>query len=232
MDNNEFYKINSGQEVLSIGFPLGSNNLKITKGIISGRDNGKIQTTSPLNKGNSGGPMIINDNIIIGINSSGIMNASNVGFAVPISYFNTVYHKNLLNKKKQLIKLPKLGIEKTNLTDDFCKFYNIKSGILVNYVYKDSICEKIGIKIGDIITKINDNIIDNYGLIEKRWYNEKLSIYDYLKTIKLNGLVKLDWFDGKKFKKCKGKFISFDLNLEKKYYLYEKESIKYSISGG
>ena len=69
--------------------------------------------------------MIIDNNTIIGINSSGIMNASNVGFAVPISYFNTVYHKNLLNKKKQLIKLPKLGIEKTNLTEEFCKFYNM-----------------------------------------------------------------------------------------------------------
>ena len=113
MSSDKFYKIPSGTEVLSIGFPLGRNNLKITKGIISGRDMGKIQTTSPLNPGNSGGPMVIKD-IIIGINSSGIMNASNIGFAVPISYFHTIKKQT-----EKIIKRPSLGLELCKLTPEY-----------------------------------------------------------------------------------------------------------------
>ena len=59
----------------------GQDNLKITQGIISGRDSGLIQTSAGLNKGNSGGPMLLND-IVIGINVSKISNANNIGYAV------------------------------------------------------------------------------------------------------------------------------------------------------
>ena len=41
-------------EVYTIGFPLGSNNIISTKGIISGFQQSKIQTDAALNSGNSG----------------------------------------------------------------------------------------------------------------------------------------------------------------------------------
>ena len=52
-------------------FPLGQENLKYTKGIISGRQKSSIQTDTPINPGNSGGPLLL-DGKVIGINSSHI----------------------------------------------------------------------------------------------------------------------------------------------------------------
>ena len=65
-------KIRSGNEVLAIGFPLGQNSIKITKGIVSGRQYGNIQTDTPINPGNSGGPLVYNG-LVIGINKSIIL---------------------------------------------------------------------------------------------------------------------------------------------------------------
>ena len=83
-NSKELYQ---GEDVEAIGFPLGMDTVKVTKGVISGMTFGSIQTDTPLNPGNSGGPLMYK-NKVIGINSSGIMGSSNIGFAVPIlKYF-------------------------------------------------------------------------------------------------------------------------------------------------
>ena len=75
-----------GEDAIAQGFPKGQDNIKYTKGIISGRQFGKIQTDTPINPGNSGGPLL-SGNKVIGINSSGFLMANNIGYATPISYF-------------------------------------------------------------------------------------------------------------------------------------------------
>ena len=85
-DRSKIYTMTPGEDVYAIGFPLGQDNLKFTKGIISGRQYSKIQTDTPINPGNSGGPLLL-DGKVLGINASHITNASNIGYAIPISYF-------------------------------------------------------------------------------------------------------------------------------------------------
>ena len=75
----------------AVGFPL-NRELKRTQGTVSGwTGDGHIQTTTPINPGNSGGPLCVKGPAgefrVIGVNSSGIMSASNVGYAVPIPRF-------------------------------------------------------------------------------------------------------------------------------------------------
>ena len=61
----------------------------ITKGIVSGiRGNGikkQIQTDTPVNPGNSGGPLINNKGEIIGVVTSkiGAIGIENIAFAIP-----------------------------------------------------------------------------------------------------------------------------------------------------
>ena len=80
--------INIQDPIRVIGFPLGQDKIKVTKGIISGIQFGNIQIDSPINSGNSGGPLINEANNVIGIISSKISNASGVGYAVPTKLLN------------------------------------------------------------------------------------------------------------------------------------------------
>ena len=47
--------VEKGQESYALGYPLGTNNLKITKGSISGYQDHFFQTDTTINSGNSGG---------------------------------------------------------------------------------------------------------------------------------------------------------------------------------
>ena len=231
-DNRKIYELSPGIDVYAIGFPLGQTNLKITKGIISGRQNTKIQTDTPINPGNSGGPLLLN-NKVIGINASHIRNASNIGYAIPISYFYLII-KELMNKKTKLVKRPFLGFTYQNsnqalLDTAKCK---CKSGVFVNNVFKNSPVYKSGIKKGDIICKINDIEIDNFGLFDVMWFNEKMDFYDILSQIKNNELIKIQYWRNNRLINRSFKYTDYKLPIKSLYPIYENIVVDYEIFGG
>ena len=77
-----------GESVIAIGNPVGLGTT-VTKGIVSGlRGAGigqQIQTDTPVNPGNSGGPLINNKGEVIGIVTSklGGIGIDNIAFAIP-----------------------------------------------------------------------------------------------------------------------------------------------------
>ena len=87
-----------GDEVLALGYPWVSPGLSIsltvTRGIVSSiRTVGGvtlIQTDAAINPGNSGGPLVNRDGVVIGVNTSRVIETpdgrplSNVGFAVSV----------------------------------------------------------------------------------------------------------------------------------------------------
>ena len=230
--NKKIYEINSGVDVFAIGFPLGQDNLKITKGIISGRDSSLIQTDTPINPGNSGGPLIL-DNKVIGINASHIRNASNIGYAIPISHFYLIKNQ-LFNSKIKLIRRPFLGMIYQNSNQALldlskCK---CKTGILVKQVFKNSPISKSGIKKNDIICKINDIEIDNFGLFDIMWFNEKMNLGDILKQVQNNELIKIEYWRNNVLHKKKFNYNDYKLPIRTLYHLYENYEIEYEIFGG
>lgn len=79
-----------GDPVFAVGHPFGLK-LTTTSGIISNprhQSDGLeyIQHDAALNPGNSGGPLIDKDGLIIGINTFIIQNGQNIGFSLPIRY--------------------------------------------------------------------------------------------------------------------------------------------------
>lgn len=99
-----------GEDVFTIGYPLNSlmgDNYKVTNGIISSNtgikdDPRHIQTTTPIQPGNSGGPLFNKDGNIIGITSSKLNSQSteNVNYAVKTTYLVNIY--NMLPNKETL----------------------------------------------------------------------------------------------------------------------------------
>jgi serine protease Do len=231
-DQQTIYDIKPGSDVYAIGFPLGQDNIKYTKGIISGRQYTLIQTDTPINPGNSGGPLLL-DNKVIGINSSGILFANNVGYATPIAYYYLI--KELLEKgKEQMIKRPFLGLSYQNTNKPLLDVKSCKcdNGIYVKEIFKGSPISKSGLKKGDIICSINGIKVDNFGLFDKEWFNEKMKLSDILKMVKNNEIINIEYWRGKKLYKKKFKYNNFELIINKKYELYEKEVIDYEVFGG
>ena len=231
-DEKEIYKIKPGKDVYAIGFPLGQDHLKYTKGIISGRQQSLIQTDTPINPGNSGGPLIY-DNKVIGINTSHVFLASNIGYATPISYY--YLKKNLFfSNKTKLIYRPFLGIVFQNsnealLNVNKCK---CKSGILVKNILQKSPISKTGIKKGDIICEINNISVDNFGLFNFEWFNEKMKFGDLLKTIKNDEKINIKFWRNNKLFNKNLKFNDFQTKINTKYPIYEKKNIDYEVFGG
>lgn len=85
-------KVNVGQRAIAIGNPLGLS-FTVTEGIISATDrvgpNNQpiyLQIDTPLNSGNSGGPLINTEGEVIGINNFKIRGGENLGFALESNY--------------------------------------------------------------------------------------------------------------------------------------------------
>ncbi len=87
---NKSYEV--GDTVIAFGNPLGLENT-VTKGIISTKEREienkmYIQTDVAINPGNSGGPLVNIKGQIIGINTLKIIDATGLGFAIPIPDIN------------------------------------------------------------------------------------------------------------------------------------------------
>lgn len=142
LDNSDFVKMND--MVYTYGYPLGSDNLKITAGIVSGFQDDKIQIDAPINPGNSGGPLFNDKGMIIGINTAVMRAANNIGFASQINYFkNLFYYRNVEgvvddNTFKLLNKfiIPRyFHFETTAIPDEILRYNSeIEGGVIVTKV--------------------------------------------------------------------------------------------------
>ncbi len=171
-----------GQKVLAIGNPFGLDHT-LTTGVVSalGRTiksmndrtiEGVIQTDAAINPGNSGGPLLDSDGRLIGINTQIISPSgayAGIGFAVPV---NTIIR--VIPQLIQFGKLIRPGMGISLIPDSIAARWGIQ-GLIIAKVEPGSPAEKAGlesaretrlgrIKLGDIITKINQepvNIFDD-----------------------------------------------------------------------
>ena len=91
---------------------------------------------------------------------------------------------------------------------------------------------KTGIKNGDIICSINDIEVDNYGLFDLKWFNEKMKLPDLIKTIKIDEMVNIKYWRGKKLYNKNFKYGSCDFEIDYMYPLFENKKVEYEIFGG
>ena len=74
----ESWDVAIGDRVYALGYPLGVNSIRATEGIVSALEFDTsfsayiIQTDAALNPGNSGGPLIRDDGMVVGINTASV----------------------------------------------------------------------------------------------------------------------------------------------------------------
>lgn len=170
--------IRRGDEVMALGYPLGQQSLKSTTGVISGRESGMIQMSAAINPGSSGGPSLNTQGEVVGINTSGIVGAQNVGYIIQI---NDV--KVFLNelRTERLVRKPYLGILQSMATEDLTKVLGnpLPGGVYIVEVLADSPL-KGKLESGDMIYEINGLKVDLYGDMMVSWSEDKISTAEYV----------------------------------------------------
>lgn len=186
--------LQAGQTVIAVGSPLGSEYAStVTQGIISAparnittsaNQQTVIQTDAAINPGNSGGALVNSAGQVIGINSMKLSQSSDgtsvegMGFAIPSN--EVVNIVNQLVKKGKIVR-PQLGVKVIALQgipSSYKKHLNIKSnlksGIYVAEVNKNSAAANGGIKVGDVITKVDGKTVTDVASLHGILYNHKV----------------------------------------------------------
>ena len=159
-----------GEQVTTIGNPLGELTFSESTGIISaldrsitmsdGRQMNMIQTDCAINSGNSGGPLFNSHGEVIGIVSAKYSSGSNstsasvegLGFAIPMDDVASMVSD--LVKNGYVTGKPIMGISVADV-DESVTSYGVPQGAIIRVVTPDLCGAKAGLQAGDIVTKID-----------------------------------------------------------------------------
>lgn len=157
-------KVRVGDWIMAIGNPYGLGG-SVTAGIISARardiNSGPydeyLQTDAPINRGNSGGPMLNMDGEIVGVNTA-IFSPSGgsigIGFAIPSSLAKNITDQLRANGK---IRRGWLGVHIQTVTPEIAEGLGLGKprGALVSSVSADGPAAAAGIQQGDVIVSFD-----------------------------------------------------------------------------
>ncbi len=168
-----------GDFVVAIGSPFGLNQT-VTSGIVSalgrsglgieGYEN-FIQTDASINPGNSGGPLVNLRGELVGINTAILAPSGGnvgIGFAIPSNMAQAIM--------QQIVEYGGVdrgifGVTVQNLTLDLAQAMGLqqKSGAMINAVKSGSPAEQAGLRVGDVVTKINQHQVLNAADLHTRF---------------------------------------------------------------
>ncbi|MFM7108237.1 MAG: S1C family serine protease, partial [Planctomycetaceae bacterium] len=143
-----------GETVLALGNAYGYEHT-VTRGIVSAlhrdvevsrtqRYDDLIQTDASINPGNSGGPLLNINGEVIGINVAVRAGAQGIGFAIPIDHVLEVV-------------TTLMSVERVDHTwHGIVAKSDGRPGVVVEAVHRESPAATVGVRAGDLITRIAD----------------------------------------------------------------------------
>ena len=156
-----------GELVLAIGNPFGVGQT-VTNGIISGLARTGIasgsakgyflQTDAPINPGNSGGALIDISGSLVGVNTSILSRSggsNGIGFAIPADLVGQFLIQAKAGRSSFI--RPWAGMRGQPITFEMAASLNLPamSGMIISELHELSPFLKVGIGVGDIITKVD-----------------------------------------------------------------------------
>jgi serine protease Do len=172
-------ELRPGQTVLAFGNPYGLR-FTVTRGIVSALNRANpdpsnrskpgefIQTDAAINPGNSGGPLVNARGEVVGINTfllspSGTF--SGMGFAIPTQIVRPTVETLIRDGK---VRHGHIGIGIADVTPENAKFFGDSAamGGVVTQVESDSPGAKAGLQIGDVITEVDGQKVNDAGELQ------------------------------------------------------------------
>ena len=169
--------VETGEWVIAIGNPLGLQTT-VTTGVISAKGRSDLdimpveeffQTDAPINRGNSGGPLVNLNGDVIGMNTAIISNTGGymgISFAISSNLLKEVMSELITHGK---LDRGFLGVALQAINNDLALALGMEKpkGALVSDVLPTGPADKAGLKSGDVITKVNGIEIETAGNLKK-----------------------------------------------------------------
>lgn len=195
-----------GQDVIALGSSGGNDYPNtLTRGVVSGLDRtlsgtavSYIQTDAAINPGNSGGPLANLNGQVIGINTIKVVETEyeGMGFAIPSIKVKEI--SDQLIKNGYIKGRPKLGVVSTEVS----KSSGGEAGICITEIQDNSPLKGTKVKVGDIITKIDNKSITSFN-----------ELFNTLDGYNIGDKVTLTVYRADKNSKSKGDTFTIDVVL-------------------
>jgi S1-C subfamily serine protease len=199
------FDLQIGQLLIAVGNPLGYHQ-SVSSGILSGKErtmrapNGRlidnvIQSDVSLNPGNSGGPMINTDGLVIGINTAVFRGAQGISFSIAIDMAKEI--------AEQLIQFGKvtraylgLMIQDIEIHPRLRNFYKLTQsrGALVIGLEEPSPAKRAEIQEGDILIEFDGKTLNSSNDLTKQLHRKIIFTPTTLKLIRKGELIEKSIF--------------------------------------
>ena len=168
-----------GEMVFAFGSPEGLRN-SVTMGVVSAVARQPdpdsplvyVQTDTPINPGNSGGPLVDADGELVGINTF-ILSSSGgnqgLGFAIPAGVVAFAYPQLI---KYGHIHEPEIGAILQTITPELASGLHLPRdyGVIVSDVVPGGPADRAGLKIQDIIVRVDGDRTSSLPLFSQKLY--------------------------------------------------------------
>jgi S1-C subfamily serine protease len=201
-----------GEEVVAIGNPLGLDQT-LTRGVVSAINRilpetffslqePLIQMDTPINPGNSGGPLVNRCGAVVGITTSVIPDAQNIGFSIPINMAKALIPS--LIKDGRVVR-PWLGFHGQFVESGLQNIFRLPlvQGFLIEVVEPGSPAEKAGLQGGELeITVAGRDFLvggDIITMINGTGFSSPEKMVDTLRTLGVGSTINLRIFRQDKY---------------------------------
>ncbi len=185
----DYRSLRQGQLVLAFGSPEGLENT-VTMGVVSSpmrqpdpdRPMIYVQTDAAINPGNSGGPLVDISGNVVGINTFILSESGGnegIGFAIPSMIVRFVYGEILAHGH---VHQRRIGAHLQAVTPALAEGLRLSQswGVLVADVLPEGPAEAAGLRIGDLIVRVDGTVADGLpayqAAIYRKAHNEPVSL--------------------------------------------------------
>ena len=156
-----------GELVLAIGNPFGLGNT-VTHGIVSATErvigvgpyDNFIQTDASINPGNSGGPLFDMQGRVVGVSAMIEATGRGIGFAIPVDDVRAIVPQLRATGR---VERGRLGVVFQPVSDEIALAIGLDSarGAMVVDVEPGASGEQAGLRPGDVLLKVDDEVIES-----------------------------------------------------------------------